>query len=69
MIYVLILTTYMFGQSDNRPMAIAQTAIPGFSSKESCEQEGKIAQAGKPTLPQHNDNQVVIIFQCAKVER
>lgn len=67
MIYVLILTTYLFGTSDRDPMAVTQTAIPGFSSKESCEQEGKIAQAGTPNLP--STNQVIVIYQCAKVER
>lgn len=64
MIYALILTTYMFGEFQKSPMAVAQTSTPGFTSKLACENAGKVAQAGALELSS-NEQKVAITYQCA----
>lgn len=62
MLYALILTTYMYGDFDNRPAAVTQTSTPGFTSEQLCVNAGKVAQAGSL---KGTDHHVVVLYQCA----
>lgn len=64
MLYTLILTTYMYGEFQKSPMAVAQTSTPGFTTHQACINAGKVAQAGRPNIGSHEQS-VLIVYQCA----
>lgn len=58
-IYVLILTTFMYGSYQKSPVAVAQTSTPGFTTQQACINAGKAAQANLITLPAQEQNAIV----------
>ena len=67
LVYVLILTTYIAGDHQSRPVAVAQTSISGFTTEQACKSAGKAAAQGAPTSIGHPrfGSQVTVTYQCS----
>lgn len=65
MLYVLILTTYMFYPHTGNvySVAVSQTTTSGFTTEQACKNAGRVAAEGAPReLGMHR---VTTTFQCA----
>ena len=64
LVYVLILTTYMAGGLQSRPVAVAQTVVSGFTTEQACKNAGKTAAKGAPTTV-GGGHSVTVTYQCS----